>query len=201
MNNQLSISGELQLTNRIKELSRLVVINETTNDQIEKDYEHFSIQFHEATKDNIILKYGDIESDKVLLSRNEEISIIFNQTLHKTLQIETDYKTVLQIIREILQEMLNNYINKWKLNQLSDSTEILNLLQKWFEEMADIIWETRNQIRKTSLVKIKLLQNQPQQRDFLPEYLQEITELLTLLVTNSFVIEKQPLQVLKTKIK
>jgi signal transducer and activator of transcription 5B len=74
----------------------------------------------------------------------------------------------------------------------------LDTLQEWCEGLADIIWQLRQQVRQLEGLKAKLMSD-PQNKDCnLQELLASVTELLSNLVTGTFVIEKQPPQVMKT---
>jgi hypothetical protein len=67
-------------------------------------------------------------------------------------------------------------------------------LQEWCEGLAAIIWALRQQVKQLSDLKVQLSDpgNTP---NLLPELLVGITDLLSNLVTGTFIIEKQPPQV------
>jgi len=74
----------------------------------------------------------------------------------------------------------------------------LDTLQEWCEGLADIIWQLRQQVRQLENLRTKLITD-PQNNDInLQELLASVTQLLSNLVTGTFVIEKQPPQVMKT---
>lgn len=64
--------------------------------------------------------------------------------------------------------------------------------------MAELIWLNRQQIKEVDRLKQKLALDPPGVPDVLPQLLAEITQLLSTLVTSTFIIEKQPPQVMKT---
>ncbi|CAB4069921.1 STAT5B [Lepeophtheirus salmonis] len=72
----------------------------------------------------------------------------------------------------------------------------LDILQEWCEGLAEIIWTMRQQIKQLDVEMQKLAD--PKNTNHIPELLSGVTELLSNLVTGTFIIEKQPPQVMKT---
>lgn len=66
------------------------------------------------------------------------------------------------------------------------------------ESLAEIIWLNRQQIKEVERLKQKLALDPVGVPDLLPALLADITQLLSSLVTSTFIIEKQPPQVMKT---
>jgi hypothetical protein len=66
--------------------------------------------------------------------------------------------------------------------------------QEWCEGLAAVIWALRQQVKQLSDLRVQLSDpgNTP---NLLPELLVGITDLLSNLVTGTFIIEKQPPQV------
>lgn len=64
--------------------------------------------------------------------------------------------------------------------------------------MAELIWLNRQQIKEVDRLKHKLNLEPPGVPEVLPQFLSEVTQLLSSLVTSTFIIEKQPPQVMKT---
>jgi len=73
----------------------------------------------------------------------------------------------------------------------------LEVLQEWCEGLAQILWEMRTQTKQLLHDKEQLADNNEHTRQ-LPDLLKEVTNLLSNLVTGTFIIEKQPPQVIKT---
>ena len=67
------------------------------------------------------------------------------------------------------------------------------IFQEWCEGLADIIWTMRQQVKQLQGLREKV--GDPQGQPNEPDLLTNITELLTNLVTGTFIIEKQPPQV------
>lgn len=64
--------------------------------------------------------------------------------------------------------------------------------------MAELIWLNRQQIKEAERLKQKFALEPPGMQDILPTLNSQITQLLSSLVTSTFIIEKQPPQVMKT---
>lgn len=69
----------------------------------------------------------------------------------------------------------------------------LETIQEWCESLAELIWQNRQQIKEMEILKHRLPLDQP--TDTLPQLMTDITQLLSSLVTSTFIIEKQPPQV------
>lgn len=74
----------------------------------------------------------------------------------------------------------------------------LDSIQEWCESLAELIWLNRQQIKEADRLKQKFALEPPGMQDILPTLNSQITRLLSSLVTSTFIIEKQPPQVMKT---
>ncbi|KAG6462568.1 hypothetical protein O3G_MSEX013341 [Manduca sexta] len=76
----------------------------------------------------------------------------------------------------------------------------LNTIQEWCELLADLIWSTRQQVNNVTRINTKTIVElrQPHLAEMLDDMSKQVTGLLSTLVTSTFVIEKQPPQVMKT---
>ncbi|XP_033121861.1 signal transducer and activator of transcription 5A-like isoform X2 [Anneissia japonica] len=111
------------------------------------------------------------------------------------------HKRMFEKIKEVQHTVLEDELIQWKRRQqlagIGGPPEgTLDQLQKWCEVLAEITWHNRQQIKKVELLRQQLPMNVPG-NDLLPELNTTITALLSTLVTSTFIIEKQPPQVLK----
>ena len=74
----------------------------------------------------------------------------------------------------------------------------LEAVQEWCESLAELIWLNREQVKEADHLKNKFALDPPGVQDILPTVNAQVTSLLSTLVTNTFIIEKQPPQVMKT---
>lgn len=97
----------------------------------------------------------------------------------------------------------NIYLFRWKRDQqLAGNGALFNSnldsIQEWCESLAELIWLNRQQIKEAERLKQKFALEPPGMQDILPTLNAQITQLLSSLVTSTFIIEKQPPQVMKT---
>lgn len=112
-------------------------------------------------------------------------------------------KETFQLINTLQAQVLDEELIRWKREQqLAGNGAVFNsnldTIQEWCESLAELIWTNRQQIQKVEVLKNKLPLESPSVPDVLPQLLAEITQLLSSLVTSTFIIEKQPPQVMKT---
>merc|ERR1719219_236764 len=105
-------------------------------------------------------------------------------------------------VKEVQIQVLDKELIAWKREQQLagnglNMTLSLEMLQEWCESLAAIIWSMRQQIKQLENLRSQLTDptNTP---NHIPDLLSGITDLLSNLVTGTFIIEKQPPQVMKT---
>lgn len=98
--------------------------------------------------------------------------------------------------------MLFAYFFSWKREQqlsgngMMFNSNNLETIQEWCEHLAELIWLNRQQIKEIQILHQRPPVNQP--TDAITQLINDITQLLSSLVTSTFIIEKQPPQVMKT---
>lgn len=197
---------QIALRRDIEHLLSMVTTNYETNKQITQEFETFSIQFHDCSKNNVLdINYTENPEKKKELNRlrNEQIERLYTILLGHILNLVEQFRDVLTATKLCLEKVISKYLAAWKTNQgLAGNGakfyDNLGIIQEWFEKLSDIIWSTREQIRLLSKTKQSLTTYPPNLIDYLPQFLEQTTDLLTMLITNAFVIEKQPPQVMKT---
>ena len=105
-------------------------------------------------------------------------------------------------VKEVQTEVLDNELIAWKRQQQLagnglQMTLSLETLQEFCEALAGIIWITRDQVKRLETLRSTLGDNTSSSVTT-AQLNSEITELLSNLVTGTFIIEKQPPQVMKT---
>jgi len=105
-------------------------------------------------------------------------------------------------VREVQTEVLDSELIAWKRQQqlAGNGLQItlsLETLQEFCEALAGIIWTTRTHIKQLETLRATLGDNSSSTVTS-QQLTTEITELLSNLVTGTFIIEKQPPQVMKT---
>ena len=108
-------------------------------------------------------------------------------------------------MKEVQDQVLDVELVRWTKEQqmagngFPASSTFIDTLQEWCEGLADVIWPLRQQVGQLQELKAKLVSSDQQTSNVNLQELQiGITNLLSNLVTRTFVIEKQPPQVMKT---
>lgn len=202
------------ITRTLHELHRLVRSNDHDNKSLQKDYEIFYLEVHEFSKKQAAINANDqINLTPEMRERHQQLmdekqtnlDQALNQLTGKRLSLVDSFKSVIQLITQIQTKVVGKYLANWKVNQgkvgngaMPLSANTLDMIQSWCENLAEIIWSTREQIRLVAKYKKQLNAEEPNYLDYLPQLQAESTNLLTNLITSTFVIEKQPPQVMKT---
>ncbi|XP_052865654.1 signal transducer and transcription activator-like [Anopheles cruzii] len=194
----------------LQQLQIMVRSNENDNRNLTKEYEHLLLEVHELQKNRA--QIDAVENPEMRAHRHSQITQ-HQKMVSDRLQlcsgrrialVENFRKTIL-ITNEMLNKVLNKYLAQWKINQgfagngaSTISANNLDTIQAWCESLADIIWNTQGQIRLAIKNKSKLHVEQEDVPDVLSQEIEDATSLLKTLVTSTFIIEKQPPQVMKT---
>lgn len=199
-----------EVINGLQQLQMYVRANETENRNLVKDYEHLLLEIHEITKNKAQVEAIDnaqLREHALATLTQQELSV--NGTVQlitgKRLNLVDKFRKTIQLISQIQDKVLHKYLTQWKINQgfagngaSGMSASNLDTIQAWCENLAEIIWNTKDQIRLAMKNKSKLNIDEQNLPDYLPQSLVEVTNLLKALITTTFIIEKQPPQVMKT---
>lgn len=112
-------------------------------------------------------------------------------------------KDTIARLNSLQSRVLDDELIRWKRDQQlagngAPFNSNLDSIQEWCESLAELIWLNRQQIKEAERLKQKLALDPPGVQDILPTLNSQITQLLSSLVTSTFIIEKQPPQVMKT---
>ncbi|TKS90280.1 Signal transducer and activator of transcription 5B [Collichthys lucidus] len=127
-------------------------------------------------------------------------------TLQKyRLDLSEQHQKTLALLRKQQTLILDEELIQWKRRQQlagngGPDEGGLDVLQSWCEKLADLIWQNRQQIRRCEHLTQQLPLPGPME-ELLSKLNADITDIISALVTSTFIIEKQPPQVLKTQTK
>jgi len=214
-----SVAGtDNEVANKIRQQLALLKqkIGETGGelDRCKSEQEQFSVEYyacreHSSRYTNLQQQHGDQNTQvKALKAQKEamEASIRnkYSSMQHHQSQLIHTFANIYTTVKDVQVEVLDKQLIRWKRDQqlagngYQMNPGFLDTLQEWCEGLADIIWQLRQQVRQLENLRTKLITD-PQNNDInLQELLASVTELLSNLVTGTFVIEKQPPQVMKT---
>jgi signal transducer and activator of transcription 5B len=197
-----------EILRNIQECQVIVRRNDSDNKSLRKEYENFCLQLHEITKTTAQLATAAHPQhliDQVKIEQQDRVNVAHNHLIGKRLELVDSFRKVIESIREIMDKVLDKHLFQWKVNQGSVGNgappiniNSLDVIQGWCEGLAVIIWDTREQIKLASHYKNQVAVDEPNLPDYLPALREEVTNLLMNLITSTFVIVKQPPQVIKT---
>lgn len=199
-----------EVINGLQQLQMLVRANENDNRNLVKDYEHLLLEIHEITKNKAQMEAIDNaqlreHARAALVQQERNVNETVTLITGKRLNLVDNFRKTIQLTSQVQEKVLHKYLTQWKINQgfagngaSGMSASNLDTIQAWCENLAEIIWNTKDQIRLAMKNKSKLNIEEPNLPDFLPQSLVEVTNLLKALITTTFIIEKQPPQVMKT---
>ncbi|KAH9498194.1 Signal transducer and activator of transcription 5B [Bulinus truncatus] len=200
----------------INELMQRTKSTENDSKNLQHKQESFIIRFSDMQRISGQLQQlsqlpntlDKVTKESQLRHQKEQIDLQLTQMaqelLHLRLELSKKYDQTIQLLQELQKEILDNELISWKRRQqlagnglVMDSTSI-DTLQNWCENLADLIWQNRQQIKKSTQLQQQLPIKLPEgQEDILPRLNDTITGLLSSLVTSTFIVEHQPPQVLK----
>ncbi|PNF23502.1 Signal transducer and activator of transcription 5B [Cryptotermes secundus] len=183
--------------------------------KMEQEQESFALQYHECTKLNAHLQHlqtqpqnqQNVELEKKLRRQKEMLEQMLNQKVAGLVQLRLTLadklKDTITHLNTLQSRVLDDELIRWKREQQlqgngAQFNSNLDTIQEWCESLAEIIWLNRQQIKEAERLKQKIGLEPTGITDILPGLNNQITQLLSSLVTSTFIIEKQPPQVMKT---
>jgi signal transducer and activator of transcription 5B len=201
-----------QIFQAIEELMSRVRANDSDNRNLKKKYELFCCELHEVSKNNAQFDMLDSQNpdrrEQIATMKAEQqtrLQASLNQLTGMRLNLVDKFKAAIELTETVQQKVVDKYLNQWRMNQglagngaPPSNANNLDIIQGWCEHLAQILWETREQVKMVSKYRKQLNVDEQNLPDFLPELFAKSTNLLEHLITRSFIIEKQPPQVMKT---
>lgn len=212
-----SLSQRHQQINQAFEELRLAT-QETENEmrKLQHSQEYFIIQYQENLR--IQAQISSLASlppaertqrETALQSKRTTVEAWLTReasTLQKyRLDLSEQHQKTLALLRKQQTLILDEELIQWKRRQQlagngGPQEGGLDVLQSWCEKLADLIWQNRQQIRRCEHLTQQLPLPGPME-ELLSKLNADITDIISALVTSTFIIEKQPPQVLKTQTK
>uniref|UniRef100_A0A8D3A303 Signal transducer and activator of transcription n=1 Tax=Scophthalmus maximus TaxID=52904 RepID=A0A8D3A303_SCOMX len=203
----------------IQAFEELRLMTQDTENELRKlqhNQEYFIIQYQESLRIQAqltslsTLPPADRQlREPALLSKRATVEAWLTReanTLQKyRLDLAEKHQKTLQLLRKQQTIILDDELIQWKRRQQlagngGPPEGGLDILQSWCEKLAETIWQNRQQIRRAEHLRQQLPIPGPIE-ELLNELNSTITDIISALVTSTFIIEKQPPQVLKTQTK
>ncbi|KAK2713763.1 signal transducer and activator of transcription 5B-like isoform X2 [Artemia franciscana] len=206
--------NNLEITQQIETLRQRTQETGENLRQMEQEHEAFALEYHELTKvqasiqhvqNNPLTQSPDVE--KQLRAKKESLAQKVNQRVVELLKtralLAEKHKDTVVGIGSLQGRVLDDELIRWKREQQLAGNGVpfvnsLDIIQEWCEALSEIIWQNRQQIKDSERLRTKFAIDPPGSVDILPTLNTQITQLLSSLVTSTFIIEKQPPQVMKT---
>ena len=181
--------------------------------RMQQDQEQFIIQFQEKQKRQMAIQQlncqpnQSIEVINKLLKENEslgnELKYRAQQLLQKRMALIQRHTETLTELQSLQQRVLDDELIHWKRAQQLSGNGVpfdnnLDQIQEWCEVLAEVIWANRQQMKRIADMCQQLPLDSNGYTEQLSNLTKQITSLLSNLVTSTFIIEKQPPQVMKT---
>ncbi|XP_045456323.1 signal transducer and activator of transcription 5B-like [Melitaea cinxia] len=183
---------------------------------LQANVESFILQYHECLKDKRHINYlqqsdpmteEDRELEACLRVQIEEmemkLNVLITQINQSQMELVDHMKENITNLCQLQSQVLDEELIKWKREQQLSGNGVpmqsnLNTIQEWCEMLADLIWSARQQVVNVTRINGKMLAElrQPHLTEMLDDLTKQVTSLLSSLVTSTFVIEKQPPQVM-----
>ncbi|XP_044527822.1 signal transducer and activator of transcription 5A isoform X3 [Gracilinanus agilis] len=206
----------LQINQTFEELRLVTQDTENELKKLQQTQEYFIIQYQESLRNQAQFSQLSQLSPQERLTREtalqqKQVSLeAWLQREAQTLQqyrveLAEKHQKTLQLLRKQQTIILDDELIQWKRRQQlagngGPPEGSLDVLQSWCEKLAEIIWQNRQQIRRAEHLCQQLPIPGPVE-EMLTELNATITDIISALVTSTFIIEKQPPQVLKTQTK
>ncbi|XP_032786524.2 signal transducer and activator of transcription 5B isoform X1 [Daphnia magna] len=191
---------------------------ETSEDlrRMEQEQEAFALEYHELTKIQANLTHlqnqapsqqkNDFEKQLRIKKEMSEHKLnvkVLAELLQMRMALAEKHKETLMLIENLQARVLDDELIRWKREQQLAGNGVpfhsnLDSIQEWCEGLAEIIWLNRQQIKEAERLRAKFPIMQANNTDHVPALNTQITQLLSSLVTSTFIIERQPPQVMKT---
>jgi len=204
-----------QILEKFEALQRSTQETEAELRRMQLNQEQFIIQYQESLKINNQLAQlaaqpngqTRLDNEQRLQKQKQTLDAQLSQNAQQLLKLRLalaeQHNVTCQNLSELQAHFLDEQLIGWKrMQQLAGNgaqfDASLDTLQQWCETLADLVWQNRQQIKKVELLRNQLPINLPPNTvDLIPALNSTITNLLSSLVTSTFIIEKQPPQVLK----
>jgi len=143
-------------------------------------------------------KKGKVQVEKLRQSVAQKHQALANRRGELVTVLVENFKQVQELQAHVLDKELIDWKREQQLSGNGKTMSLsLEVLQEWCEGLAQVLWEMRTQTKQLIQDKEQLADSN-QATTALPELLKGVTGLLSNLVTGTFIIEKQPPQVMKT---
>lgn len=198
----------IEINDKIKHIRTLIMHNNDSGNRYKHELEQCMLRYSESTKRmaemNAMPKTAENEERCAVYVEEykRQVCNMSENINQRRIEIYSAIRTVIDSLDEVQKIVIHKRLGKWQRDQAlagngaPSPTNALDEIQIWFEELAELIWNTRTLIDTMRKCQIPL--NQGNFSDGFEIAYREITSLLQNLIVSGFIVEKQPPQVMKT---
>ncbi|MGH0121986.1 UNVERIFIED_CONTAM: hypothetical protein FKN15_000527 [Acipenser sinensis] len=206
----------LQINQTFEELRMMTQDTENDLRKLQHNQEYFIIQYQESLRIQAQLSSlstlppaDRLLREPALQTKRATVDAWLTReanTLQKyRLDLAEKHQKTLQLLHKQQTIILDDELIQWKRRQQlagngGPPEGGLDVVQSWCEKLAETNWQNRQQIRRAEHLRQQLPIPGPIE-ELLTDLNKQITDIISALVTSTFIIEKQPPQVLKTQTK
>ena len=205
-----------EITIQMETLRKQTIESEEELRRMQQEQEQFIIQYQENQKRQMAIQQLNCQQNQNIEVINKwlkEKESLDNELRHRAATLFQKRMAIIQKHTETLTDLtalqhrvLDDELIQWKRAQQLSGNGVpfdnnLDQIQEWCEVLAEVIWANRQQMKRIADMcqQLPLASNQATAHtDQLSNLNKQITNLLSNLVTSTFIIEKQPPQVMKT---
>jgi signal transducer and activator of transcription 5B len=204
-----------EINQHVERLRKQTLETEEEVRRMHQEQEQFIIQFQENQKRQLHIQQLNVQPNqqnaelinkwqKEKESLDNALRLKATTLLQVRMSIIDRHHETLQALQALQQRVLDDELIRWKRAQQLTGNGVpfdnnLDQIQEWCEALAEMIWANRQQMKRVELLCQNLpLNPSPGLTERLATLNKQITSLLSNLVTSTFIIEKQPPQVMKT---
>lgn len=196
------------VNNRIDSLINHIRETEHTKKDWLRKYESYRIDLYELSASN------DVDMSGTLSTDYRETNIIFSELRQSALEMQLQqlnddlnylidrFRLSIEQAQGLTTSIIDKHLIHWKLNQkiFASSFAIISLdtIQVWCGRLAEGLWNIRKYIRTMQSYYQEFAINHPNSQIFLTDLPNMVSNVLQHLINGSFIIDRQPPQVLRT---
>lgn len=144
------------------------------------------------------------QKDSCILFNHHSVSFQFALLVKMCLTQLEHLRTTIELLNKVQTHVVEVEMVRWKRSQqMAGNGAVFNSnldsIQEWCEWITELNWNTRQHAKEVErhIMKLNLNIEQPVLEQA-TQMIAQVTQMLSTLVTSTFVIEKQPPQVMKT---
>ena len=197
-----------QFLNQFEVIQRRTQETDVELKHLVETQETFNILFHEKCRIDEALNRSQQQQDQATITRmqakKKEVDETLNVKATEVLNMRTNMANKLfqsvNELAEIQNCVLNDHLMGWRRQQQLSGNGVpffnnLDQIQQLCELLAEYIWQCKQQLSAISQLRAKLPIPMESNQDLHPVLTQKIQDLLSALVTSTFIVDRQPPQV------